>query len=110
MCIIFFFTSRRRHTSCALVTGVQTCALPIYLARPGDHVDPDHAVELALGLGDPGVARAGDDIDGLDPIGAVSERGDRLRAADPPYFIDTTEFGGREDEWIDHAKNGRANV
>src|SRR3546814_6072070 len=25
----FFFSSRRRHTSCALVTGVQTCALPI---------------------------------------------------------------------------------
>src|SRR3546814_9614589 len=25
-----FFSSRRRHTSCALVTGVQTCALPIY--------------------------------------------------------------------------------
>src|SRR3546814_1244767 len=27
---IFFFSSRRRHTSCALVTGVHTCALPIY--------------------------------------------------------------------------------
>src|SRR3546814_1216189 len=27
--MIFFFSSRRRHTSCALVTGVQTCALPI---------------------------------------------------------------------------------
>src|SRR3546814_9400220 len=27
---MFFFSSRRRHTSCALVTGVQTCALPIY--------------------------------------------------------------------------------
>src|SRR3546814_10638192 len=26
---MFFFSSRRRHTSCALVTGVQTCALPI---------------------------------------------------------------------------------
>src|SRR3546814_2669982 len=26
---IFFFSSRRRHTRCALVTGVQTCALPI---------------------------------------------------------------------------------
>src|SRR3546814_9163723 len=25
----FFFSSRRRHTSCALVSGVQTCALPI---------------------------------------------------------------------------------
>src|SRR3546814_19361199 len=30
MCIVlFFFSSRRRHTRCALVTGVQTCALPI---------------------------------------------------------------------------------
>src|SRR3546814_18068349 len=35
MCVLryylfFFFSSRRRHTRCALVTGVQTCALPIY--------------------------------------------------------------------------------
>src|SRR3546814_5174754 len=29
----FFFSSRRRHTRCALVTGVQTCALPIYVDR-----------------------------------------------------------------------------
>src|SRR3546814_1709231 len=28
----FCFASRRRHTRCALVTGVQTCALPIWLA------------------------------------------------------------------------------
>src|SRR3546814_885129 len=28
--IFFFFSSRGRHTICALVTGVQTCALPIY--------------------------------------------------------------------------------
>src|SRR3546814_5704692 len=27
--LVFFFSSRRRHTRCALVTGVQTCALPI---------------------------------------------------------------------------------
>src|SRR3546814_16449615 len=27
---MLFFSSRRRHTRCALVTGVQTCALPIY--------------------------------------------------------------------------------
>src|SRR3546814_6430598 len=27
--LYFFFSSRRRHTMCALVTGVQTCALPI---------------------------------------------------------------------------------
>src|SRR3546814_4139639 len=32
LCIfLFFFSSRRRHTRCALVTGVQTCALPICL-------------------------------------------------------------------------------
>src|SRR3546814_6136974 len=36
MCL-FFFSSRRRHTRCALVTGVQTCALPISLgARVAD--------------------------------------------------------------------------
>src|SRR3546814_1267974 len=35
ICVVFFFSSRRRHTRCALVTGVQTCALPISA--------PDHA-------------------------------------------------------------------
>src|SRR3546814_12154581 len=30
---LFFCSSRRRHTRCALVTGVQTCALPIYVDR-----------------------------------------------------------------------------
>src|SRR3546814_5525261 len=34
--LYFFFASRRRHTRCALVTGVQTCALPIYRVNPGD--------------------------------------------------------------------------
>src|SRR3546814_18643598 len=29
----FFFSSRRRHTRCALVTGVQTCPLPIYIVE-----------------------------------------------------------------------------
>src|SRR3546814_12245627 len=31
--VVFFFSSLRRHTRCALVTGVQTCALPIFLCR-----------------------------------------------------------------------------
>src|SRR3546814_9683536 len=30
---VFFVSSRRRHTRCALVTGVQTCALPISMAQ-----------------------------------------------------------------------------
>src|SRR3546814_4657470 len=32
-CCLFFFSSRRRHTRCELVTGVQTCALPIWRMR-----------------------------------------------------------------------------
>src|SRR3546814_2334232 len=39
---LFFFSSRRRHTRCALVTGVQTCALPI--SAPGE------AIVIKLGL------------------------------------------------------------
>src|SRR3546814_3359037 len=36
---VVFFSSRRRHTRCALVTGVQTCALPIYLQVETDRQD-----------------------------------------------------------------------
>src|SRR3546814_598273 len=35
MTCFFFFSSRRRHTRCALVTGVQTCALPILPSAAG---------------------------------------------------------------------------
>src|SRR3546814_11579487 len=37
MYIGFFFSSRRRQTRCALVTGVQTCALPILAALVQEH-------------------------------------------------------------------------
>src|SRR3546814_19844567 len=37
--MFFFFSSRRRHTRCALVTGVQTCALPISRRTPGPRRD-----------------------------------------------------------------------
>src|SRR3546814_18130132 len=42
--MVCFFSSRRRHTRCALVTGVQTCALPICTAwegRDGDRLELD---------------------------------------------------------------------
>src|SRR3546814_8267721 len=42
--LLFFFSSRRRHTKCALVTVVQTCALPISLSYSG-------MVSKALDLG-----------------------------------------------------------
>src|SRR3546814_1860470 len=46
MMLFFFFSSRRRHTRCALVTGVQTCALPI-LPVYAVHTVVDQAVKAA---------------------------------------------------------------
>src|SRR3546814_3929346 len=52
--VVFFFSSRRRHTRCALVTGVQTCALPIS-AKRDDMAHPRCPILLGdridLGLG-----------------------------------------------------------
>src|SRR3546814_1266152 len=45
---MFFFSSRRRHTRCALVTGVQTCALPIY-GDIGEIAEPVPAAPANLG-------------------------------------------------------------
>src|SRR3546814_15135313 len=44
----FFFSSRRRHTRCALVTGVQTCALPI--SKTGDFAHNLDDVDLLGGV------------------------------------------------------------
>src|SRR3546814_21048210 len=80
MFVVFFFSSRRRHTRCALVTGVQTCALPIsrdvidggiavnHVASyrnlgvtPAERVKTWTTVDLQLGLriGDPSAAKDG---------------------------------------------------
>src|SRR3546814_9081529 len=54
----FFFSSRRRHTRCALVTGVQTCALPICCADtrppPARRGPARHARRLRRWRGSPG--------------------------------------------------------
>src|SRR3546814_1353726 len=65
-----FFSSRRRHTRCALVTGVQTCALPISgevaaaradlgVVAAGEGGDEIMGAGHAGGLFDLGIARAG---------------------------------------------------
>src|SRR3546814_8640107 len=45
--MLFFFSSRRRHTRCALVTGVQTCALPVSFPH---HVDAVDGVDEKIGI------------------------------------------------------------
>src|SRR3546814_2536360 len=54
--INFFFSSRRRHTICALVTGVQTCALPIYQMNPSADVLALSSIEVDLSAIEPGQA------------------------------------------------------
>src|SRR3546814_11367266 len=46
----FFCSSRRRHTRCALVTGVQTCALPICLDYPTEWKAADPVTLAELGI------------------------------------------------------------
>src|SRR3546814_9870845 len=48
VCCFVFLSSRRRHTRCALVTGVQTCALPIFTdcRNAGIDLERDPAVIL----------------------------------------------------------------
>src|SRR3546814_12318793 len=97
--LFFFFSSRRRHTRCALVTGVQTCALPIY---PGlDSSSRRGSVRVHdLGAGDQVMAAAAvaaedqqhlddldqcaderDDPDGLDRQVAHTEQAAQRRLA-----------------------------
>src|SRR3546814_18131149 len=64
MCVLlFFFSSRRRHTRCALVTGVQTSALPISeKSRVGSILSPsvrhcERSEAIQSGLRHPGLLR-----------------------------------------------------
>src|SRR3546814_20144881 len=56
--LCFFFSSRRRHTRCALVTGVQTCALPISFSSPpdaGDNYEPFMRQQLMAAMASVGL-------------------------------------------------------
>src|SRR3546814_8788173 len=48
--MIFVCSSRRRHTRCALVTGVQTCALPIWIRLREVRIVPDVEAEIVAAL------------------------------------------------------------
>src|SRR3546814_6171068 len=83
-CIVFFFffSSRRRHTRCALVTGVQTCALPICPDGGGDDVKAEQGESGAFEQGCTGAPRErhsrhtqADRV-----IGGVSEEVERVRS------------------------------
>src|SRR3546814_10540838 len=51
--VLFVFSSRRRHTRCALVTGVQTCALPILIRALVEKsgIDAERVDDVVFGQG-----------------------------------------------------------
>src|SRR3546814_2592615 len=110
MFFLFFFSSRRRHTRCALVTGVQTCALPIYAdhrAVDGQQIGNDGAYALAAArrghgqeMGGAVIAQqlAGSEGSTNQEIALVARKG--------AHVIDSTE-GGRAEQRV-AATIGRA--
>src|SRR3546814_5611039 len=66
--VVYFFSSRRRHTRCALVTGVQTCALPISKARETVETKKAHGHEVLLTYLRSHVEQIGSRPDGRKPV------------------------------------------
>src|SRR3546814_17954922 len=86
--ICFFFSSRRRHTRCALVTGVQTCALPISLRYRHRQEFPAPAVAAGpLEVGGAGLRR------GVFPAGNRGAAGHA--GLDQPDALDDAAVAGR---------------
>src|SRR3546814_4696098 len=114
MLVFFFCSSRRRHTSCALVTVVQTCALPILIDHAAadrvDHLaaEDDIAVEALAAEVEMAVAEA-------DVLGIVGLAGDRERqlvggGLDGDLLGDDLDLRSEErsagTEWVSTCRSG----
>src|SRR3546814_7892368 len=96
---LFFFSSRRRHTICALVTGVQTCALPISPPRAGfrrDHRRRTRRARSSLSASAARGRRAVRHPDSLHRGVAPGARARRSRRAAPPPAADVAAPRGRQ--------------
>src|SRR3546814_2778357 len=70
--LFFFFSSRRRHTRCALVTGVQTCALPICRS---DALRERYEAALELAAKEPLIHTISGEIDANGALKSISISG-----------------------------------
>src|SRR3546814_2020201 len=108
--VIFFFSSRRRHTRCALVTGVQTCALPISRRSRRERGSPCRPRRTIASPRRPG--RCADDPGRYGPappprrwpdarserVGSPATRGDSARPSAPCRETDFRHFRNRSEE------------
>src|SRR3546814_19711462 len=101
------FSSRRRHTRCALVTGVQTCALPIYGPQPWTALSQDSRVaDDGSGGGvffDKGLPTASwsltvSEADGGDPLRVTTVPATGLSGRAPVQAADPRVQAGRAEE------------
>src|SRR3546814_3330962 len=77
LCCFFFCSSRRRHTRCALVTGVQTCALPISVS---DFDPMEHAAGHSLNSAIASLCCGDTQVNLIDTPGYPDFRGQTLSA------------------------------
>src|SRR3546814_15833968 len=100
--MFFLFSSRRRHTRCALVTGVQTCALPILFLDLEDAVAPDDKAQARKNI-----IKALNEVDWGNKTLSV-----RINGLDTHYMyrdvIDVIEQGGERLDLIMIPKAGTA--
>src|SRR3546814_21026684 len=109
MCVIrvlflFFFSSRRRHTRCALVTGVQTCALPISDYGRGITIDTAGIEEQMRNLnpGDPTAIQEAMEGGLFEPKQTPAQQAALLRLETTPALVE-----GWVDDVVGQADNAR---
>src|SRR3546814_5514793 len=102
--VVFFFSSRRRHTRCALVTGVQTCALPISAGRVSPYIGGGGGAvresidRVSASSGGTTVSAEGDTDTNLTAFGEVG-----LNIALAPAFDLVPSY---RYQWIDDGRDG----
>src|SRR3546814_6985940 len=106
--VVFFFSSRRRHTRCALVTGVQTCALPIYFAGYSA-IERRRDVDASLKMIEAAWAKEPQNPSITDSLGWAYVLTGRLDEAVP--LLEKAQRGEPENAVIvEHLEIGRAHV
>src|SRR3546814_2931741 len=96
MWVMFFFSSRRRHTRCALVTGVQTCALPILKPILLDGKSFTQRQLAGIAYGAPVELSA----DALRDVARAAEfLAEQVRREEPIYGV-STGFGSNADKLL----------